>query len=230
VSDVDILVVATHPDDAELGIGGSLALWVEQGYTVALLDMTNGEPTPFGDPDTRAAESAAAAAILGVHRRITLDLPNRALVDTVATRRKVAEVYRTLRPEFVFVQGTVDAHPDHMEGAQLAWKARFDAKLTKTDMTGEPWYPKKMVRYLASHLPHVVRPAFVLDVSTTFEKKLEAARCYKSQFAAAGREEWLVEKLTTLARYYGDLVGARYGEAFMSDETLGLTDIRHIVR
>ncbi len=226
----DILVVGTHPDDAELGIGGSVAAWIGKGYDVSLLDLTDGEPTPFGDPETRAKESAASAKVLGVTRRITLDLPNRTVVDNPASRRKVAEVYRTLRPEMVFIQGTVDAHPDHLEGAQLAWKARFDAKLTKTDMAGDPYFPKKVIRYLASHLPHVFQPTFVFDVSETFEKKLEAALCYKSQFAAAEREEWLVEKLTTMARYYGDLIGVRYGEAFMSEETLGLSDLRDIVR
>ncbi|MBF0170467.1 MAG: bacillithiol biosynthesis deacetylase BshB1 [Nitrospinae bacterium] len=226
----EILVVGTHPDDAELGIGGAIAAWGAKGYAVSILDLTNGEPTPFGDPATRGAEAAAAAQILGVKRRITLDLPNRELVDTPASRRKVAEVYRTLRPELVFIQGSVDAHPDHIEGASLAWKARFDAKLTKTDMAGDPFYPKKVIRYLASHLPHVVQPTFVFDISATFDRKLAAALCYRSQFEAAGRRDWLVEKLTLMARYYGDLIGVRYGEAFMSEETLGLSDLRDITR
>lgn len=226
----DLLVVGTHPDDAELGIGGSIARWVEQGYDVTILDLTDGEPTPFGDPTTRAKESAAAANVLGVKERITLDLPNRTVIDNPASRRKVAEIYRAIRPEIVFIQGTVDAHPDHIEGAALTWKARFDAKLTKTDMAGEPYFPKKMIRYLASHLPHVFQPSFVFDISETFEKKLEAALCYESQFKAAGREAWLKEKLTLMARYYGDLIGVRYGEAFMSEETLGLRDLRDITR
>lgn len=227
---VDILAVGVHPDDIEMGLGGSVARWVKQGCDVAMLDLTNGEPTPFGTPETRAKEATAAAKILGVERRITLDLPNRELTDTVDARRKVAEVYRELRPEIVFIHGEQDAHPDHLAGFNIAWKARFDAKLTKTDMKGEPWYPKKIFHYLGSHLNYIPSPAFILDISDTFEIKLDTIRSYKSQFHAKGTEGRIIGKLTANASYYGNLIGVQYGEAIMSKEPIGLTDVMDIIR
>jgi len=226
----DILVVGTHPDDIELGLGGSVAKWVDEGLDVVMLDLTNGEPTPKGDSETRAKEAARSAEILGVKQRITLDLPNRVLEDTVEARRKVAEVYRTIRPEMVFLHGEVDAHPDHIEGFQTAHKARFHSKLTKTDMAGEPWWPKKEFIYLASHLNLIISPAFIMDVSATFDKKIETVKTYRSQFAANGTEEFMIDKLTTIAKYYGGLVGAKYGEPVMMKEPLGLKSLRDIVR
>lgn len=227
---VDLLVVGTHPDDIELGFGGAVALFAAAGLNVAMLDLTNGEPTPFGDPATRADEAARATEILGVKTRITLDLPNRELTDNVASRRKVAEVYRELKPDMLFIQSEKDTHPDHIEGQSLALKARFDAKLTKTDMKGEPWYAKRVFRYLASHLPQVIQPSFILDVTNTFEKKIEVIKTYSSQFAASGREDMIIEKITTRGRYYGDLIGVRYGEPVLSEEPLGLSGIGDIIR
>lgn len=228
---VDILVVGAHPDDIELGMGGTVATLVAKGYDVAMLDMTNGEPTPFGDPETRAKESAAAAEILGVKKRITLALPNRMLQDNVETRRKVAEVYRELRPDLIFLHGEVDAHPDHMEGFQLANKARFDAKLTKTDMPFEPWYAKKVFIYLASHLSLLIQPSFILDVSAQHEKKMEVVRTYRSQFASTpGREEMVMNRLRNRDAYYGGLIGVEYGEPFMCKEIIGLSDLKDIIR
>lgn len=227
---VDILAVGAHPDDVEIGLGAAVALWTEAGYDVAVLDLTNGEPTPHGDPETRANEAAAAAEILGVKTRVTLDLPNRRLIDTVEARRKVAEVYRKLQPELLFIQGEIDAHPDHMEGSRLAQKARFDAKLTKEDMEGEPWYPKKLFFYNSSHLRLNLNPSFILDVSGAFEKKIEAVRAYKSQFAANGKEDWIVGMIRSAGAYFGSLTGVDYGEPVMCHEQIGLRGIRDIIR
>jgi len=212
-----------------MGFGASVAKLTALGHNVAMLDLTNGEPTPHGDPATRAREAARAAKILGVKTRITLDLPNREVVDSIAARRQVAAVYRELRPEIVFLQGTVDAHPDHIDGVKLAEKARFDAKLTKTEIPGQPWYPKKVFRYLASHLRLNPRPSFILDVSDTFETKMEAVRAYKSQFAASDRERWVDDTLRRMAWHYGRLIGVEYGEPVMCDEQTGLRDIRDLV-
>ncbi len=225
----DILVVGTHPDDIELGLGGSVARWVEEGLSVVMLDLTNGEPTPFGDPATRADEARKAAGILGVKERITLDLPNRTLEDSVTARRKVAEVYRQIRPRMVFIHGENDAHPDHMAGFQIAHKARFDAKLTKTDMKGEPYYPPRMFMFRCSHLKVMPDPAFIIDVTATFDKKIEAIHAYVSQFKAGGREEEIVEKLTAMAAYFGSLINVKYGEPIMAKEPLGLSSLRDVI-
>jgi bacillithiol biosynthesis deacetylase BshB1 len=225
---VDVLIVGAHPDDIELGFGASAALLAQKGHDVAFLDLTNGEPTPFGDPVTRMKEAAEAAQSLGIRQRITLDLPNRELVDTIEARHKVAEVYRRLRPRLLFIQKGPDAHPDHIDGSMVALKARFDAKLTKSKIPGQPFYPARMFMYLASHLRLHAKPAFILNVSDTFAKKLEAAQKYKSQFAAAGREEVMLKRVREIGAYYGGLIGAAYGEPVFCDEEIGLNDIRDL--
>lgn len=226
---VNVLVVGAHPDDIELGLGATVALLARQGHQVAMLDLTNGEPTPKGDPATRMEEAARAARILGAAARVTLDLPNRELTDTVAARHKVAAVYRQLRPHLLFVQGEVDAHPDHIDGAKVMNKARFDAKLTKSAIPGEPWWIPRLLRYHASHLKLHVAPSFIMDVTDTFALKLEAVRAYQSQFAWQGREEWIVQRLTEQAAYFGGLIGTRFGEPVMCDEPVGLTGLRDLV-
>ncbi len=226
---VDALVVGTHPDDIELGFGASVALMVEAGMEVAMLDLTNGEPTPFGNPQTRVEEAKQAADILGIKERIILGLPNRELEDSVPARHKVAEVYRKLRPNILFIQDNVDAHPDHIASSAIAEKARFDAKLTKTNIPGEPFYPPKLMYYFASHLKLHAQPSFILDVSSTFEKKLEAILAYKSQFAASGREAMIVDRFRKIGAYFGYLIGTEYGEPVMSKEEIGLSSVRDLV-
>ena len=115
-------------------MGGTIARLVQQGHRLTLLDLTNGEPTPTGTPERRKAESEAAAQVLGVHRRMTLPLPNRYLVDTVENRVAVAEVIRETRPDVLFIPYWVDAHPDHVAAERVSEAARFYAKLTKTEM------------------------------------------------------------------------------------------------
>ena len=225
----DILAVGTHPDDIEIGLGGSVAKWVGEGLSVVILDLTNGEPTPFGDPVTRANEARKAAGILGVTERITLDLPNRVLEDSVMARRKVAEVYRQVRPRMVFIHGERDSHPDHMAGFHIANKARFDAKLTKTDMRGEPYYPPRMFMFHGSHLKHFPDPAFIMDITATFDKKIEAILAYESQFKAGGREGFIIERLTAMAAYFGGLINVKYGEPIMVKEPLGLSSLRDVI-
>ncbi len=130
-----ILVVGPHPDDQELGMGGTIARLAEAGHHVTLLDMTNGEPTPHGDPETRAKEAARAAEILGV-RRVGIDLPNRRIELSLDARHRVAGVIRTERAEIVFAPCMPDAHPDHVATTAIVEAARFDAKLTQIDLPG----------------------------------------------------------------------------------------------
>ena len=225
---VDVLVVGAHPDDIEIGFGASAAMLAQKGHQVAFLDLTNGEPTPFGDPETREKESVKAAEILGACQRVTLDLPNRVLVDTVEARHKVAQIYRLLKPRLLFIQKGADAHPDHITGAQVAMKARFDAKLTRTKMHGEPFYPSRVFGYLASHLRLFAKPAFILDVTETFPRKMEAIAGYKSQFAAAKKEEYILKRVEETGAFYGSLIGVDYGEPVFCDEEIGLGDIRDL--
>jgi len=223
-----VLAVAPHPDDAELGIGGTLLTLAAAGHTVHLLDMTNGEPTPKGDPATRAAESARAAEILGVASRTTLDLPNRYVMDTIEARTKVAEVVRELKPDLMLVPYWVDAHPDHVATSHICDAARFQAKLTKTDMTGDPWYPAKIFYYLCSHLRIAFPASFIVDVSAQWDRKIESAKAYASQFDVEG-EYPVIDLIASYAAYYGALIQADYGEPILSREPIGVTDIRDVI-
>ncbi len=222
---VDILVIAAHPDDAEMSMGGSILLFKKKGFKVGVVDLTNGEPTPFGTVKKRLVERDRASKTLGIDERITLELPNRELQPSLEARRALAEVIRQLRPTILFGHGRLDAHPDHMAASQIIQAARFAAKLTKTDMKGKPHYPSKLYYHQANHLRVVIKPAFVLDVSPFFEKKLKACACYRSQFHTKDRQAWLKKRLTEMAAYNGSLIGCSYGEAFYCDETVGLSDI-----
>jgi len=221
---VDVLAVGTHPDDVELGAGGTIAALVRQGKSVAVLDLTGGEPTPHGTPETRRGETERSNAVLGITQRITLDLPNRWLMDSTAARVRVAEEYRLLRPGILLLPYWVDAHPDHVQASQIAQAARFIAKYTKTDMAGEPFYPPRVFFYFCIHLKKLIEPTFIFDVSETLPLKINAVRAYHSQFFAGGKErgEEIVGRLEAQAAYYGGLIGARYGEPFLSQENIGL--------
>ena len=116
---LDILIIAPHPDDAELGMGGAILGFLAQGLQVGILDLTTGEPTPHGSLETRAAETAAASKILGIAWRKNLGLPNRSLEPTLEARAALAGVIRQEKPRWLFAPYWVDAHPDHLAATQL---------------------------------------------------------------------------------------------------------------
>lgn len=227
MADLDYLVVAPHPDDAELGVGGTILLLKAQGAAVGVLDLTDGEPTPFGSPAIRQGETAAATAALGLDWRGNLGLTNRALLADLDSRRQLAVVLRELRPRCVLAPYWEDAHPDHVQASALVDAARFWAKLTKTDMPGEPFYPPRILYYFSVHLRLHVKPSFVLDVTAHHEQKLRALACYHSQFVQ-GRPAFL-DELRERARYWGWLIGAGYGEPFLSREEVGLRGLRDLL-
>jgi bacillithiol biosynthesis deacetylase BshB1 len=222
-----IVVVGPHPDDQELGMGGAIARLASQGHNVHLIDMTNGEPTPFGSIETRACESAAAAEVLGV-RRSLLGLKNREVVHNLESRHALAALYRVHRPNVVFVPFPIDAHPDHVAVTRIAEDARFDAKLTKTDIPGEPWYPKRIIYYYCTHLRMNFNPTFCIDVTREIDRKMEAVGCYASQFTqnAAGEVPAMVR---TLNGYFGGRIGTAYAEPFFTYEVLGLSGLDQVV-
>lgn len=224
-----VLAVGAHPDDVELGIGATLAKMSHAGDEVLILDLTSGEPTPFGSVKTRRAESDRAAELIGAKERIRLDLPNRELTDSIEARRAVAEVYRAVRPDMILTQAGPDYHPDHISASSICWKARFDAKLTKSTMTGEPYWAPFLIHFLASHMPRALEPSFVLDISDEFAIKRKLIQIYASQFKAAKREEMMLDKIESIARHYGALVGVRYGEPFFAREVLRLKSLASIM-
>lgn len=225
----DVVCVGAHPDDVEIGMGGTIAGMTRRGLSVAIVDLTDGEPTPAGSRDTRLAEAAEAARILGVRDRRILDLPNRRLFDTVEARTALAEVLRELRPRVVFGPYPVDAHPDHVAASQIVQAARFWSKLTKTEMSGEPHYPARVFRYMAVHLRLVREPSFVVDVSEDLDTKLEALRAYRSQFSANPANAGLVEMMEGVARMWGGMIGTAAAEPFFSDEPVGIRSVDALV-
>lgn len=228
---LDVLVIAPHPDDAELGMAGAILKMQDEGLRVGILDLTSGEPTPHGSPEIRARETAAATKILGISWRENLDLPNRSLEATLEARGKLAAVFRRERPRWLFAPYWVDAHPDHVAATQLVEAARFWSKLTKTDLPGEPHHPERIYNYYCVHLKHAAQPAFVLDISKQWEKKLASIAAYESQFIAGRptKSPTFLEGLRDEAAYWGKSIGVAYGEPFNSREPLGLASLQSLI-
>lgn len=230
-SQVDYLVVASHPDDAEIGLGGTILLLKEKGYRVGVVDLTNGEPTPLGSPEIRARETAEATARLGLDQRINLGLPNRSLENSLEARARLAGIFRLWRPRVVFTHHWEDAHPDHVAASALTDAARFWAKLSKTDMPGEPWYPPRLLYYFSLHLRTLPRADLVVDISAHFERKLEVLRCYHSQLVQgrAPTPTLPLEDVETRAKAYGWTIQRKYGEPLACREGLGLASLDHLI-
>jgi bacillithiol biosynthesis deacetylase BshB1 len=219
-----LLVIGPHPDDAELGMGGTIVRLVSQGHRVHLIDMTNGEPTPFGAVETRVREAAEAARIMGVERTL-LGLPNRQVVHNLESRHKLAAAIRLHRPNVMFVPYPIDAHPDHVAVTRIAEDARFDAKLTKTDIPGEPWYPKRIIYYFCTHLRMNFVPSFCIDIADQIDTKMAAIGAYKSQFPTSE----VPDMVKTLCAYFGGRIGTKFAEPFFSHEVLGFGGIDQLV-
>jgi len=230
-STLDILCIAPHPDDGELGMGGALLQFKAEGLRVGVLDLTEGEPTPYGSPEIRAEETAAATEILGLDWRENLGLPNRSLEATLEARHQLAGVIRRTRPRWLFAPYWEDAHPDHTAATQLAEAARFWAKLTKSDLPGEPYHPERVFYYYCVHLKLAPQPAFVLDISRHWEKKMAAIRCYQSQFITGRPTDppTFLDRLRDEAAYWGKSIGTAYGEPFNCREPVGVRSLREMV-
>ena len=228
---LDVLVIAPHPDDAELGAGGAILKLLAAGRKVGVLDLTDGEPTPHGSPEIRRRETEAATKVLGLSWRENLGLANRSLEATLDARHKLAAVIRRVRPRWLFAPYWIDAHPDHVAATQLIEAARFWAKLTKSDIPGEPHHPQRIYNYFCVHLRLAPQPAFILDIRDVWERKLAAIRCYESQFVT-GRPTappTLLDQLRDEAAFWGKTIGTRYGEPYASREPIGLSDFTSLI-
>jgi bacillithiol biosynthesis deacetylase BshB1 len=238
----NVLVVGPHPDDQELGMGGTIARLAEQGHDVLLLDMTNGEPTPYGDPETRALEAQAAAEALSPDpaafpegkpvRRVHLGLRNRFVEHTIEARHAVAGVIRAHRAEILFVPYFEDAHPDHIAVTRIAEDARFDAKLTGLEMPtpkgltpGKPCHPRWLFYYYCTHLRITPQPTFVFDVTGCEAKKEAAILAYHSQFVANRKNRPVVEWVMNATQFVGSRIGTAAGEPFFAREPVGMAGL-----
>ena len=228
---VHILAIAAHRDDVELTCGGTLIKVAKLGQRTAILDLTQGEMGTRGSAALRKAEADQAAELLGVSARETLGLPDAGIENTPATREALARVIRRLAPRVVIAPALEGRHPDHRIAAQLIRDACFVAGLAKVAPEVPKHRPHKILHTLA-YRQDFVRPTFVVDVTDEFELKMQAVRCYASQFDGALQAgevyptgEPLYDVVTHYGAYYGSLIRARYGEPFFTTEMMRVDDI-----
>lgn len=219
---LDLLVVAPHPDDAEISVGGTIAKSVSEGLRVGILDLTTGEPTPHGSYEKRVAETAAATKALGVAFRGHLGLPNRRVENDLPSRRRLAEAFRLLRPRMILAPFWEDVHPDHVAASQLVDAARFWSKLSRSDLAGEPFWPAQVLYFWSIHLRNLPTPSVVIDVSDFIETKMQSVECYESQLKT-GRDlsfPSVLDDIRDRARYWGWSIQAGYGEPLLCREQI----------
>ena len=177
---VDLLVISPHPDDLEIGLGGSIARHVAMGLQVGLCDLTAGEMGSNGTVDERLAESEAARQVLGASWRVNLRLPDRAIGTSPDHARRVAALIRAARPRAIAIPYWSDRHPDHESSSHMLTEAVFNAGLRRYEVEGEPWKPELASYYFINDS---VPPSFVIDVSDYYEIKRRALACHVTQFA-----------------------------------------------
>lgn len=231
MTSVDILAIGAHPDDMELICGGTLVRANMLGRSTGILDLAAGEMASRGTPDLRAKEAAKAAKVMGVSVRENLGFPDGGIQNTPDTRAKVAVVIRRLRPKIVITHSQHGRHPDHPTVAQLVRDACFVAGLKKIAPEFAPHRPLKVIHALSFREDNQ-KPTFVVDITESFEKKIEAIGCYASQFGDAVQAgevypngEPLNDLIRHHAAHYGSLIRCRYGEPFYTTETMRVDDV-----
>ena len=220
------MIIAPHPDDAELAMGGTIAKMTHEGHNVILIDLTNGEPTPYGSIKIRSKEAHQAAKILHLGKRLCLNMPNRCLKATLQNRKKLAETIRVHRPDILFGPALPDRHPDHVQAAALIEDARFQAKYCKSTMRGLPHWVPGLFYYYSVHRACHDKPSFIIDISEFWEHKINAIEAYQSQLRnTAWASISLLERVDAVCRYFGQCIDCRYAEPFTGPEPLGIKDI-----
>ena len=228
---VDILAVAAHPDDVELLCGGTLLKAAKAGRKTAIVDLTAGEMGSRGDAKSRAREAEKAAAILKVSSRECLGMPDAGLVNTPAAREQVVRAIRKHTPRVVIAPALHGRHPDHRIAAELVRDACFLGGLAKVAPDVPKHRPLKVIHAITFR-QDFEKPTFVVDISDEFEQKLEAIRCFDTQFSGntqAGEVypngDPLYDIVRHQAAHYGSLIRARYGEPFFTTETMRVDDV-----
>lgn len=229
---LDILVVAPHPDDAEISVGGTIAVSLQQNLRVGVVELTSGEPTPHGSIETRRRETQKSTEILGLTWRGHLDLPNRSVQPNLEARRKLAEIFRTVRPQIILAPYWQDAHPDHVAASSLCDDARFWSKLSRSDMAGDPFWPPLLLHYFSIHLRIHPAPSIVMDISSQIETKMAAVKAYESQLITGRNEEFptIIDDIRDRARYWGWSIGKAFGEPLVNRESTGIASLSSLLR
>ena len=226
---LDILAIAAHPDDIEQTCGGTLIRMAERGYRTGALDLTAGDMGTRGTPEQRLAEAEVAARHLRLAWRGNLRFPDARLENTLSARMTLAVKIRELRPRVVILPYWEGRHPDHYRASELGYEACFLAGLKKLDEYSAPHRPYKVIY---ASLYANVKPSFVVDISGQFEARMAALLSYQSQYGAEGegsglfpQEQEIRERLGAAARFYGNLIGVKYGEPYLVKETMQVDDI-----
>lgn len=226
---VDILAIAAHPDDVEQTCGGTLLRMAEQGYMTGVLDMTAGDMGTRGTPELRIEESHRAASILKLAWRGNLRLPDARLENSLAGKMTLMYEIRQQKPRVVILPYWEGRHPDHYRTCEIGYEACFLAGLRKIDPYSEPHRPFKI---LYSSMYANVTPSFVVDISSHFERRMESLFAYESQYGSSTEggalfpeKAEITERLSSIARYYGNLIGVRYGEPFVVKEMMRVDDV-----
>jgi bacillithiol biosynthesis deacetylase BshB1 len=219
----DVLLFGAHPDDVEWGVGGIALLLRDHGISCAIVDLTNGEMGSRGTPEERKIEADSAADFLRATRE-TLNLPDCGLVDSPENRRRIASVIRRQRPKIVVAPLWEDRHPDHASAGLMVQNSRLFCVLKTLD---DPNPPHKPAAFLFYPIHKFRQPTFIVDTSPVFENKLELLRIYRSQFVEPVND--YLFGLESRDRYYGSLIGARHGEALVSDQPIRLDSPGHLL-
>jgi len=233
---LDLLVFAAHPDDAEISCSGTLIKLGNQGYKTGVVTLTRGEMGSRGDEKTRKAEFDEASRIIGLAVHRMLDIPDANIQITMENKRKIIEVIREYRPTLVCTQYWVVRHPDHGNCSKLVQEAAFLAGLKNIETGQESYRPNKVIY---TPTKYDFKPSFIVDISDTFDRKMEAIRAYKSQFHNKNwyhdKEEntyisspQFIDLITARATYWGAKIGVAYGEPFLVREPLKINDPVHL--
>ena len=223
------LIVSPHPDDVELGLGGTIINAKQNGHKVFIVDLTSGEPTPFGTEEKRKMEASEASKVLKIDDRINLKLDNRYLFDTKESRLLLAEKIRLYKPDILFCPYPEDAHPDHNATTKITEAARFYAKFKKVKLEGDPYYPPHLFYYFCSHLRIMPQFTFLADISLQFDEKIKAIQCYRSQFIENPKNKFIFDYLKMQNQYLGMLIQTEYAEAIYSKEPIKISDLSNVL-
>ena len=227
---LDVLSIVAHPDDTELTCAGTVIKMAEAGYKVGVLDLTGGETGTRGNARLREREAAKASKVMGLAWRGNLGLPDAALEDRREYKLLIAQKIRQLRPRTIILPYWKGRHPDHYTTGRLGYEACFLAGLARLALEGKPFRPHKII-YATYYVPSL-RPTFVVDITAQMEKKLKAILCYASQFSSRADTQNLFparhdlrERVASISRHFGLMIGARYGEPFVTREVARVDDI-----
>ncbi len=225
---LDVLAVGAHPDDCEIGCGGILAHYKKMGKTIGILDLTNGEPTPYGTVEKRLAEAKKAADILNLDVRITLDMQNRYLENSIKSRIEIGEVFREYQPKIIITHPIEDWHSDHIACHHLINAAKFQAKLSNTDSKFPEFYPPRILYFDHSHIKKQRKLDFLIDISDSLEDKISALEAYNSQFIENKKNNVIFSYIRDRASYLGHQIGVKYAEGLICPDYYQINDITMI--